>query len=119
MTVLLVFAGGAVGAPGRYLLDRFVQSRHRIRFPVGTLVINVLGCFLLGLVSGWSGASDAAVALLATGFCGGFTTFSTFAVEAVELALAGRARGAAVAGGYATASVALGLAAAAAGVALT
>jgi CrcB protein len=119
VTVLLVFAGGAVGAPSRYLLDRLIQSRHRLRFPVGTLAVNVLGCLLLGAVAGSADAPDWAVLLLGTGFCGGFTTFSTFSVEAVDLAAAGRWGGIGRAAGYVALSLALGLGAAAAGAALT
>jgi CrcB protein len=84
MTVLLVFVGGAIGAPSRYLLDRFIQSRHRFRFPYGTLAVNVIGCFILGIVAGshWTAHQHA---LIGTGFCGGLTTFSTFSVETVDL----------------------------------
>ena len=109
MTVLLVFLGGAVGAPARYLFDRWVQARHRLRFPLGTLLVNLIGCLVLGIVAGgvahhqWSTDSQA---LLGTGFCGGLTTFSAFSVEGVELwqgKLAGRAAG------YVIASCGLGV----------
>jgi CrcB protein len=88
ITVLLVFAGGAIGSPLRYLTDRFVQSRHHVRFAFGTLLVNLVGCLILGIVaggvakSGWSGDTKA---LVGTGFCGGLTTFSTFSVETLEL----------------------------------
>ena len=97
MTLLLVFIGGGVGAGTRYLLDRWVQARHQLQFPFGTLLVNLLGCLVLGIIAGgvahhhWSSESQA---LLGTGLCGGLTTFSTFSVEAVELwqaKLAGRA----------------------------
>ncbi len=114
----MVFAGGMVGAPSRYLLDRFIQARHGLGFPIGTLVVNVLGCLLLGAIAGAAGSPAWVVALLGTGFCGGFTTFSTFAVESVELAELGDLRGALMAGGYVGLSLALGLGAAAAGSAL-
>lgn len=52
MMALLVLLGGAVGACGRYLLDRQIQSRHRWRFPFGTLVVNLIGCLILGIVAG-------------------------------------------------------------------
>ena len=86
MIVLLVFVGGAIGAPSRYLLDRFVQSRHRWRFPLGTIAVNVIGCFVLGLLAG-SGWSTRQHALIGIGFCGGLTTFSTFSAEVVTLLL--------------------------------
>lgn len=119
MTALLVFVGGAIGAPTRYLVDRYVTpGLGRDRFPLGTLVVNVVGCFILGLVvagvarSGWSSDTKA---LVGTGFCGGLTTFSTFSVETVEL-LAGR-RSLATAS-YLLCSLVIGIGAAAVGSAL-
>ncbi len=83
MTVLLVAAGAAVGAPLRYLVDRFVQRRTGATFPWGTLTVNVTGSLLLGLLSG----QDRTTALLlGVGFCGAFTTYSTFGYETVRLA---------------------------------
>lgn len=114
MTALLVLLGGGIGAPSRYLLERWVQARHRLRFPFGTLLVNVIGCLILGILAGhhWSSRLQA---LLGTGFCGGLTTFSTFSVETVEL-LQGRftLRGL----GYLVLSCGLGIGAAAAGYAL-
>lgn len=115
MTVLLVLLGGAVGAPARYLADGWVQSRHRLRFPLGTLLVNLIGCLLLGIIAGglahrhWPADVQA---LLGTGFCGGLTTFSTFSVETIEL-LQGRFTLRALA--YLLLSCGLGLAAAALG----
>jgi fluoride exporter len=89
MTGLLVVLGAALGAPCRWLLDRFVQGRHRSNFPAGTLGINVLGSLALGLLLGAQSAGSASanlVLLAGTGFCGGFTTFSTFGYETVRLA---------------------------------
>jgi CrcB protein len=86
---LLVLAGGAVGAPTRYLADRWISARHGVRFPFGTLAVNLVGCFVLGVLAGGmahSGWSTDTYALIGTGFCGGLTTYSTFAVESVELA---------------------------------
>jgi len=114
MIVLLVFLGGAIGAPTRYLLDRLIQSRHHLRFPLGTLMVNLIGCFVLGIVAGsdWSMQQHA---LLGTGFCGGLTTFSTFSVETVELMMGLRPARAA---SYVVFSCALGIAAAALGYAV-
>ena len=86
MTAMLVFLGGAVGAPARYLTDRAVQLRHRSRFPWGTLAVNVLGCFVLGALAGAGTAESGPVfAALGTGFCGALTTYSTFSHETLRL----------------------------------
>ncbi len=115
MTVLLVFLGGAVGAPLRYLTDRWVQAHHVLRFPLGTLVVNLVGCFVAGVIAGGlarAGWSSDIQALLGTGFCGGLTTYSTFSVETIEL-LRGRLMIRTL--GYVAASVGLGIGSAALG----
>lgn len=111
MTLLLVMVGAAVGAPSRWLLDRFVQSRHDSVFPWGTFTINVLGSLLLGVLLGLRAPSEVAL-LLGTGFCGGFTTFSTFGFETVRLAEEGSSATALL---NVAASLAVGLLAAFAG----
>jgi len=84
MTLLLVILGAAVGAPLRYLTDRFVQTRHDSRLPWGTFAVNVTGSFVLGaLVAG--GVDGRLSALLGVGFCGALTTYSTFGYETVRL----------------------------------
>ena len=89
MTVLLVAVGAAVGAP-----VRFVAAHHFDRdFPGGTLLVNVVGSFLLGLLSALA-LSGSTSALLGVGFCGALTTYSTFAVQTSRL---GPRRGAAYA----------------------
>ena len=108
MSLLLVALGAAVGAAARWLVDRSVQLRHTSVFPWGTFVVNVVGSLLLGVLLGARSAPDL-VLVLGTGFCGGFTTFSTFSFETVVLAGEGRA---AVARGYVLASLAAGLGAA-------
>ena len=114
MNWLLVLLGGAVGAPVRYLVDRSVMSRTRSVLPLGTLVVNVIGCFVLGCVVG--GASPDVRLLLGTGFCGGLTTFSTFGYETSRLASEGSSRIALI---NVVLSVGLGLGVAALGVSLT
>jgi CrcB protein len=115
---LVVAAGGLVGAPCRYLLDRAVTTRVESDLPWGTFVINVTGSLLLGFLTGLSLANrlpDIDKALLATGFCGAYTTFSTFTFETVRLIEDGRFLEAAE---NVVASVAAGLAAAAGGLAI-
>lgn len=103
MTPLLVAVGAAGGATLRFLLSSWLDTTwHR-----GTFLANVLGSFLLGLFSALS-LSGAVTALLATGFCGGFTTYSSFAVQAHGH---GRRRGTA----YAAATILVSLAACALG----
>ncbi len=107
MTALLVAAGAAVGAVLRYLAGHWFDDD---RFPAGTMVVNVAGSFMLGAFSAMV-LSGSMVALLGTGFCGGLTTYSAFAVQAYRL---GPARGTA----YAASTILLALVACAAGFAL-
>ena len=115
MIVLFVAVGAAVGAPLRYLTDRWVQRLHSGRFPFGTLTVNVVGSFVLGLVAGGVSGSSDVFALLGIGFCGALTTYSTFGFEVVRL-FEEQAHKRAI--GYAVASIAAGLGAAAAGFAV-
>jgi fluoride exporter len=115
---LVVAAGGIVGAPSRYLLDQFVTGRTSSGLPWGTMAINLSGSLLLGFLTGLTLAGHlppTAKALLGTGFCGAYTTFSTFTFETVRLMENGRFLSAA---GNVLVSVAVGLGAAAAGLAL-
>lgn len=92
MTYLLIAIGAAVGAPARYLTDRAVQARHDSVFPWGTLVVNVVGSFVLGIITAIAvaGRLDSRVmTLIGTGFCGALTTYSTFGFETLRLAGAG------------------------------
>lgn len=90
MTWLLVMAGAAVGAPLRYLTDRFIQARHDTTFPWGTFTANMLGSLILGVLTGAVSAGDEQLHLLiGTGFCGALTTYSTFSYETLQLAGAG------------------------------
>jgi CrcB protein len=85
---LLVVAGAMVGAPLRFLTDRFVQSRHDTVFPWGTFTVNVVGCLILGCLTGAAvagGASSQLQLLLGTGLCGALTTYSTFSYETLRL----------------------------------
>lgn len=94
MTPLLVVLGAAIGAPLRYLVDRVLRVRYGTTLPWGTFAVNVSGSILLGLLVG-AAAPPPVFALVGTGFCGALTTYSTFGLETVQLAAAGR-RGIAV-----------------------
>ncbi|MFB8177064.1 fluoride efflux transporter CrcB [Streptomyces sp. NPDC055966] len=92
MNWLLVVAGAVVGAPLRYLTDRAVQKRHDTVFPWGTFTVNVIGCLILGLLSGAAAAGAASPhvqLLVGTGLCGALTTYSTFSYETLRLAESG------------------------------
>lgn len=89
LDILAVFAGGGLGAVARHLLT-FVpwKTVGAVEFPLDTLVTNVLGSFVIGLIVGTvatRGMSSRAVLFAKTGVCGGFTTFSTFALESQGL----------------------------------
>lgn len=83
--ILLVGAGSCVGGVARYLAGRAVQAVWHTVFPWGTFLVNVLGCFMIGLVYGYidrgGQMGDGLRLFLTVGFCGGFTTFSTFMHE--------------------------------------
>lgn len=114
MTALLVALAGGVGAVVRFVADAAVARRvARSRFagwglPLGTVAINVSGSLLLGLLSGFVIAHAGPTSLAAvagTGFCGGYTTFSTASVEGARLARDGDRRAAVHAGGMLLAGV--------------
>lgn len=91
MTPLLVALAGGLGAGARFVVDGLITEHGRRSLPVATLLINVLGSMLLGVLAGWLGTGDlAARAILGVGLLGGFTTFSTASVELVRLLRAER-----------------------------
>jgi CrcB protein len=88
MIYLLIAFGGAVGSVLRYIVGRVIQGTSASGFPVGTMVVNVSGCFLIGILLRHflnMQASAELRAFLVVGFCGGFTTFSTFSGETIGL----------------------------------
>jgi CrcB protein len=85
---LYVAAGGAIGSVSRYALTTIIQSRQLSPFPTATLLINITGSLLLGFLARYVAESVTSAEirlLLMTGFCGGYTTFSTFSYETVRL----------------------------------
>ena len=87
-SVIAVFIGGGLGSAARFLLSAIVQRHIPGFFPYGTLAVNVLGSLLLGIVLGLASRSLLPAEwrlFLAVGFCGGFTTFSTFSLEVADM----------------------------------
>ena len=109
--LLLVAAGGAAGSAARYLLSGWTL-RHTVdwRFPLGTFAVNVIGCFVVGVLAGYVVKHDLfspdARLFLFTGVAGGFTTFSAFGLETFYLLRRGETL---VASGYVAASVVAGM----------
>jgi len=87
--LLAVGIGGGLGSMARYAVAYFLNKVYSQPFPLATFIINITGCFLIGLLLGFTQKNawmqDYGSLLLATGFCGGFTTFSTFAFENILL----------------------------------
>jgi fluoride exporter len=87
--ILWVGLGGAAGSIARYLVHKYLSQLYPHLFPVGTFVVNILGCFLIGLFYGLARkheyfTPDLRILLMA-GLCGGFTTFSAFTLEGMQL----------------------------------
>jgi CrcB protein len=117
LVLLVVAGGGAIGSVARYGVG-VLLAPHTTTFPWATLAVNVVGAFLIGVFARLFAAPDADHVLrlaLTTGFCGGFTTFSTLSAETVSLLQQGKL---ARAGAYIAVSLTLGLAATFAGLAV-
>jgi CrcB protein len=117
MAILLIAIGGGIGSVLRYLVGGFAQRAAAIGFPVGTLVVNVTGSFLIGALSQHfmnTQTHPLARAALITGLCGGYTTFSAFSLETVGLIEGGEVGRAAA---YVVLSVTVSIAATFAGMA--
>lgn len=120
MSYLIVFLGAGIGGAGRHAVNVLAMRLFGPAFPAGTLVVNVLGCLLMGLVAGFFAfrghLPQEARLFLTTGILGGFTTFSAFSLDAALLWERGEVGLAAL---YVGASVVFSLAAVAAGLALS
>ena len=86
---LIVGLGGGAGSMLRYAVQKIFQAQSPAAFPTGTLLVNIAGCFLIGILWGMVSRSltwnEEMKLLLMTGFCGGFTTFSAFTLEGIGL----------------------------------
>src|SRR6266849_4310230 len=86
---VLVFVGGGAGSTVRFLLGKWVNTWHNYNFPFGTLAVNVVACLVLGFVVGIADhrqlISPSSRLFWTVGFCGGFSTFSTFSAETLTL----------------------------------
>jgi CrcB protein len=92
-SILLVFVGGGAGSTVRFLLGRWVNAWQNHHFPFGTLSVNIVACLILGFVVGIADhrqlISPVARLFWTVGFCGGFSTFSTFSAETLTLIQSG------------------------------
>lgn len=117
--IIFVAIGGALGSVVRYLVSKWINDLSSTSFPFGTMAVNITGCLLIGIFYGlterWELSGEMKL-LLTVGFCGGFTTFSTFMNESLSLLRLDNILYAAL---YAGGSVALGLIAVFIGKALT
>jgi fluoride exporter len=93
-SMLLVGVGSFAGGALRYLISAVVQNRTQSKFPIGTLFVNIAGCFIIGVLLGLFERGHISNRdlnlLLAIGFCGGFTTFSSFISENMTFMRAGQ-----------------------------
>jgi CrcB protein len=91
--ILVIGIGSCIGGIFRYLLSQFIQNKFLSAFPYGTMTVNIIGCFLIGVVFAFSDRGNFTIEwrlFLATGLLGGFTTFSSFSLETVSLLRGGQ-----------------------------
>jgi fluoride exporter len=96
LALILVFVGGAIGSMCRFWLSGLVAERFGETFPYGTLIVNLVGSWIIGFAAGWVAHfndpfwASVAKQLLMFGICGGLTTFSSFSLQTWNLMLSGR-----------------------------
>ncbi len=87
--ILIVFLGGGFGSVLRYLLSKWISALHTQSFPWGTFTVNVIACLVLGVIVGVADQKQIISPTMrlfwTVGFCGGFSTFSTFSIETLQL----------------------------------
>ena len=87
--LILIFFGGGLGSVTRFSLGKFINTQHNNAFPYGTFIVNIAACFILGCIVGLADhkqiLSPQTKLFWAVGFCGGFSTFSTFSSESLTL----------------------------------
>jgi len=109
-TILLIGLGGGIGSIFRYLTSVFVAKYYANNFPLATFLTNILGCFFIGIIMGLLAKSQFGSQdlkwFLVTGFCGGYTTFSAFGYENINLMQNGNS---VLAFGYIAMSIIIGL----------
>ena len=92
-SILLVFLGGGLGSVARFSMGKWINTLHSQNFPWGTFVVNVIACFILGWIVGLADQKQILSAgsrlFWTVGFCGGFSTFSTFSAETLALLQSG------------------------------
>lgn len=87
--ILIIWLGGGIGSVGRYLVQLWISKLLHVTFPAGTFVVNITGCFIIGLLYGFANKYSALTLewrlFFITGLCGGYTTFSSFSYESISL----------------------------------
>ncbi len=120
LNIILIAIGGLLGSVARYLMASYITKLVQAPFPYGTFAVNIIGCLAIGIIYGLTARFNWFTPewrlFLATGFCGGFTTFSSFAYENIQLLQQANYTTFAL---YITTSFVLGLAAVFAGLSLT